>query len=308
MWALLACAGGGGDGGPRPDPDPTTAHSGSHPLHSAPDDPPHSGAPHSALEVPDFAEPGPSTFTERDERWQPPGCGREVARRFFVPDAPATAVTVIVAHGFARTQDEVVDLARHLASWGIPAATTTSCHAFPFDNSPTQDAVDLRLLADDAGAAERLFVGHSAGGLRAVLAGAAEPQVAGVLGLDLVDLGALAATAAPSVAAPLAGLAGEPSRCNALGEGAAVYAAVPGSPLLHVTDADHCDFEWPTDELCEVACNDPADLPEAQVQATVRGFATAWVVWRAGVDPLGEEYWVPGGAAYEAGLASGAIR
>jgi pimeloyl-ACP methyl ester carboxylesterase len=231
-----------------------------------------------------------------------------VPRTKYVPDTAVTDTWVVLAHGFSRTEGAVEGLARHLASWGVPVVTTTSCHATPLDNDPQQDAADLVALADWVAAPSRLFVGHSAGGLRSVLAGAADPDAVGVLGLDLVDVFRLAETAAPTVTVPFAGVAGEPYDCNSEGNGDDVFAAAPGSTLLHVTDADHCDFEWPTDVLCTALCSEPGEVPPEEVRAVIHGLATAWVLWRAGAEPGGEESWVPGGRVYDALVASGAVR
>lgn len=283
-------------------PSTTTSSSGPTDTAEAPVD---SGTPPAT--VPDFSQPGPGTFVETAELWSPGGlCVTPTTT--YVPDTPATAVTVVLAHGFSRTEGAIEDLARHLATWGVPVVTLTMCHATPLTNDPEADAADLIALADRVGAGDRLYVGHSAGGLRSVLAGVDDPLAIGVLGLDLVDVFRLAERAAPDLTVPFAGVAGEPYDCNSDGNGDAVFAAAPGSTLLHVTDADHCDFEWPTDWMCTALCDQPGARSDADIRAVVRGTATAWVVWRSGADPRGEAYWTAGGSVHDALVASGAVR
>lgn len=306
MWTWwIACRG----PEPRSDGPPPVDHTAA-PAATHTGDPPPSppATAHTAAPTPDWSLGGPHAVTESSDRWNPAGGRCEVPRTTFVPDTPVTDAWVVLAHGFSRTQGAVADLAHHLASWGVPVVTTTSCHATPLDNDPAQDATDLRELADRVGAGPRLYVGHSAGGLRAVLAAAGDPAAVGVLGLDLVDAFHLAEDAAPSVSAPMDGLAGEPYACNSNGNGDAVFAAAPAALLLHVVDADHCDFEWPTDLGCTAFCAQPGDRAPADVQDVIHGMATAWVLWRAGAEPAGEAYWLPGGAVHDALIAGGALR
>lgn len=280
-------------------PTPTPADSGVAPTDSGTATPPGP--------APDFSQPGPGSFVETGDLWNPSGrCVTPTTT--YVPDAPTTAVTVVLAHGFSRTEGAVEDLARHLASWGVPVVTATMCHATPLTNDPDADAADLIALADRVGAGDRLFVGHSAGGLRSVLAGAEDPLAIGVFGLDLVDVFHLAERAAPDLTVPFAGVAGEPYDCNSDGNGDAVFAAAPGATLVHVTDADHCDFEWPTDWMCTALCDQPGARSDADIRGVVRGMATAWVLWRSGADPRGADYWTAGDQPFDALVASGAIR
>jgi pimeloyl-ACP methyl ester carboxylesterase len=212
----------------------------------------------------------------------------------YVPVGGATDAAVVLSHGFSRTEAQMVDLATRIASWGVPVVTTTLCHSTPLDNDPDQDAADLVALADQVGAARRLYVGHSAGGLRSVLAAALDPDAIGVLGLDLVDLDAMAADAAPGLAMPVDGLLGEPYSCNEDGNGLAVYAAAADSEALRVVDADHCDFESPTNWLCTTFCDVTNDtFDDDQVRDAITGLAAGWTTWRSGVDPTASAWWQP---------------
>ncbi|MEQ1569749.1 MAG: hypothetical protein ABMA64_29205, partial [Myxococcota bacterium] len=219
-----------------------------------------------------------------------------------------TDAVVILAHGFSRSEAQMVDLAAHVASWGIPVATQSMCHATPFDNDPDTDAAALVALADQVGAGRRIYLGHSAGGLRSVLAAAADPTAIGVLGLDLVDAANEALDAAPTLAVPLYGLQGEPSSCNADGNGWAVVDAAATSVALGVVDADHCDFESPTNALCTTFCSAAGDtFGDPEIHDVIFGLATAFVVWQSGVEPAAEGWWDPQGDGYKVLVASGAV-
>jgi pimeloyl-ACP methyl ester carboxylesterase len=255
---------------------------------------------------PDYAQPGPlSVQISSGQRSSGPGC--LLSWTLFQPEAPAD-VLVVLTHGFSRDQDVLADLAEHLASHGLPVVTASLCHSTPFDNDPDQDAQDLVALADELGPSQRLYAGHSAGGLRSVLAAAADPGAVAVLGLDLVDTQDLALDAAPTLAVPLYGLLGEPSSCNSDSNGLPVYDATPGAVPLLVVDADHCDFESPTDWMCTTFCDAPGQqFSDPQIQTTVRGLATALLLWRSGLSEDASSWWTEGGASYEALLDMGAI-
>jgi hypothetical protein len=53
------------------------------------------------------------------------------------------------------------------------------------------------------------------------------------------------------------GVAGEPTSCNADGNGRRVYAASDRAVVRRIEGAGHCDFEAPSDRLCELVCEDP---------------------------------------------------
>ena len=182
--------------------------------------------------------------------------GCRYAYRVYEPVRAAGRATVLLGHGFLRDQDTLVDLARALANAGFPTATLDFCNMRPWSGNHERNARDLVALAGRLDANDVVYAGFSAGALAAVLAGAADPAARGVVTLDLVDQGELAARALDTLDAPLVGLQGPPSACNANGSGQRVFGARPDAPLATLAGASHCEFESPTNRLCEIACGD----------------------------------------------------
>ncbi len=255
----------------------------------------------------DFAATGPYPVTSDGDTLNPSGwC--YVPYTVFTPTGAPAAPTVILLHGFSRTPSVMADLASHIASWGLTVATPGLCHSTPLDSDPPQDVAELQDFKAIIGATDVIWVGHSAGGLRSVLSAQSDPQTVAVLGLDLTDGDDHAIDAAPSLTVPLGGLVGEPGTCNSNGNGADVYAAAPTATAVRVTEADHCDFESPTDWMCTMLCEEAnSQFTVDEVRETIRGMATAYLVWQAGLDPRGEDWWTEGGAEYDALVGSGAI-
>ena len=189
--------------------------------------------------------------------------GCRYAYRVYAPLAAAEAgagspgsVTVLLGHGFLRDQDTLVGLARALANAGFRVVTLDFCNMRPWNGHHARNARDLVALAARVGAADVVYAGFSAGALAALLAAADDPRARGVVTLDLVDQGGLGADALARLDAPLIGLQGPPSRCNADGGGGRVFARRPAAPLETLPGASHCEFESPSDGLCELLCGD----------------------------------------------------
>lgn len=180
--------------------------------------------------------------------------------RVFEPATPP-AGAVVIGHGFLRDQDREVGLARALANGGYRAVTLDFCNMRPWNGHHVRNAADMRELAREHGLPGRnVYAGFSAGALAALLAGADDPEALGVVALDLVDQAGLGADAVTRLRVPLLGIAGPPAACNAEGNGRPIFATGgprprPGS-LDSVAGATHCDFEQPTDWLCELACGE----------------------------------------------------
>lgn len=226
----------------------------------------------------------------------------------FTPTGAPAAPTVMLAHGFQRYAGVMEALGEHFASWGLTTVTMDLCHSTVLDSDPPADAALLLELGDELGVGDVIYAGHSAGGLRSVLAAVQDPDAVAVLGLDLVDGDDLALDGAPALTVPLRGLAGEATGCNSDGNGLGVYAASPDGGVVRVTEADHCDFEDPTDWLCAILCpGTNAQFTDDEIRAAVRALATAYLLWQSGLDPQGEDWWTPGSPVHDAFLASGAI-
>lgn len=180
------------------------------------------------------------------------GCTIETTR--FLPRRPRTQVPVILAHGFLRDQGRMAGLARALAYHGIPAVTLNLCNSRPWDGRPIRNGLDMIAVARRMGARSVVYAGFSAGGLAALVAGRLDRQALGVLTLDLVDNGGIGTGMARALDRPLIGLAGDPAACNARNNGRGVFATARRARLTPIAGASHCDFESPTDWLCESLC------------------------------------------------------
>jgi pimeloyl-ACP methyl ester carboxylesterase len=180
--------------------------------------------------------------------YRPPATHRTTAARPLV----------ILGHGFLRSQKHMAGLAMAIAEAGIPAATIGFCNMRPWNGRHQQNGSDMIALASrlapTVGAEATLYAGFSAGGLAALIAARRDPGSLGVVTLDLVDAEGLGRRAAAGLRKPLVGLMGEPTNCNAHGNGRAVFGASPQSALHAIAGATHCDFEAPTDRICKLLC------------------------------------------------------
>jgi len=192
------------------------------------------------------------------------GCNFEY--RHYIPLRPTTHTTIILGHGFLRNQDTLINLSRAFANEGIPIATLNFCNMRLWNGNHVKNAADMRSLAHSLDTIDDvIFAGFSAGALAALLA--ADEQTQAVLTLDLVDQSGLGLAAAQQLNVPMLGLHGPPHRCNANNNGLDVFAASQDS--LHaittrselIPNASHCEFESPSNWLCERACGDSASDP-----------------------------------------------
>lgn len=187
-------------------------------------------------------------------RYSASGC--QYQYRVFQPDAPITRTSVVLGHGFLRDQDNMVGLSRAIANQGIQVVTLDFCNMRPWNGHHQRNAQDMRDLANMLNiAGDVIYAGFSAGALAAVLASSETTRA--ILALDLVDQADQGKTAIANLQIPLIGLAGPPSSCNANSNGDALFTARPQafvSRLDRISGASHCDFESPTNWLCEAAC------------------------------------------------------
>ena len=265
--------------------------------------------------MPDLSTTGPYQVKSSTDRFEANQNCSTFSTTYLPVDAPE-APPVVLVHGFSRYESVHAELAAHWASWGLPVSTMTLCHSYVLDNDPEQDAADMTALSNQLGGGPVIYAGHSAGGMRSVLAAANDPKSIAVLGLDLVDYapdgssGAyLGQQKAAKLKVPLYGVHGESTDCNDSDIGLQVYAAAPDSSVLRVTEADHCDFESPTDWLCTLLCQaENASFSDEEISTTVRDLTTAFLLWQSGLEPRGEAWWKAGEEPYEALKSSGAIR
>lgn len=174
--------------------------------------------------------------------------------RMYRPAAATSDGLVILAHGFLRAKEQMDGTARALARSGIATATIDFCNARPWNGRHLQNGRDMVRLARKLKADPVVYAGFSAGALAALVAGHRDPKSTGVIALDLVDQGGLGLRLAKELDIPLIALMGEPSACNAQGNGLPVVAASPRGRVETVAGAGHCDFESPTNWLCNLIC------------------------------------------------------
>lgn len=255
----------------------------------------------------DYAADGPWPVSSQDGD-TPLSTGCDMAWTRFSPQDAAAAPAVVLAHGFARSRANMAGWGEHLASWGLDVVTPDLCHATFTDADHAQNGLDLLALSEALELAAPLYAGHSAGGLAAFLAAAQSADSLGVLGLDPVDSGDLGLEAAPALAAPAYAVIGESSLCNAANNGAGMVLAAPDGRVLRAVEADHCDFEDPTDEVCTALCQASDDASDdAGIHDVIGRLATGFLLARAGLDPSGLDAWSVGSESYEAEIAAGAI-
>jgi dienelactone hydrolase len=182
--------------------------------------------------------------------------------RLYRPSVAETDGLVVLAHGFLRGKERMHGLARALAAAGMPTVTLDLCNQRPWDGGHYRNGLDMVAIARALEAPRVLYAGFSAGGLAALVAARQDPSAVGVLALDLVEDRKLGERTARGLDKPLIGLMGEPSACNAEGNGVAVIAASPLGRVESVPGAGHCEFESPTDWLCRLVCPSAGRYPD----------------------------------------------
>jgi len=220
---------------------------------------------------------------------------------------PVTAVEppyVVLGHGFARNVDVMIGWARHFASWGVEVILPSLCHYGMFNGvDHPMNAKNMKEIAEHHGATEVVYAGHSAGGLAAIIAASTDDNAIGALGLDATDTEGLfgvpdfiGQTYAINVKSPVFFIRGEPSSCNSDNNGLELFRLTPVHRIIKVVDADHCDFEKPTDFMCEVSCgNNQASHTDEQVRTVITALSTAAIMSLTGLSDDGRRVWTQEG-------------
>lgn len=231
-----------------------------------------------------LAAPGAIAWSVATEGTLPSVTGCAVAYQVFEPADPGAA-TVVWTHGFLRDGRSMRGWGELAASHGLRSVVVSTCASSPFAGRHDRNAADLRavaaaVLGPDAPV---VYAGFSAGGLASLLAAADDPRAVGVLGLDPVDSGGLAA-GATDLATPALFLFGDPSSCNAQGNLRPTAEALPDARVVPLGYATHGDFELPHDPLVDRLCGraEPAAFRDA-LRAAIRGLAIGWLLERAEV-------------------------
>jgi len=205
----------------------------------------------------------------------------------YRPARTETRAMVILAHGFMRDLTSMRGWAAHWASYGVPVTVMSMCNSRWFNGHHDRNASDLVALARALHSGPLLYAGFSAGGLAAYLAAAQDPRTLAYLGLDSVDSGKLALSAAEGFSVPGLFLLGEPSACNADSNILETIVATPNCTALRIRHATHCHFENPYDPRCERICGRVQSEEASEVLAeTIRILATAWILAQTQKNPL----------------------
>lgn len=175
--------------------------------------------------------------------------------RVYGAERPGRALAVVIAHGFMRTGEFMEGWARALEHTGTTAVTVDMCASSVVGGRHADNAADLVALRRALGIESVVYVGVSAGGLAALIAASLDAEATrGVLLLDPTNAGGQARRAASRIDAPVAALVAKPQVCNAWRNIDPALETLRDATILRIDRASHCDFEWPTDAFCRVAC------------------------------------------------------
>ncbi len=208
--------------------------------------------------------------------------GCELRYRVHRPAAPTAAPVVLIGHGFMRDGSFMQGWADAFTAAGLTAVTLDFCASSATDGRHADNGADLvavrRALLED----EAIYVGVSAGGLAALIAASSDPAgTRGVLLLDPTNAGGQARRAAGRVHAPVAALVAKSQVCNAWRNIDPALQTLRDVTIVAIDRASHCDFEWPSDRFCRVAC----------AQSRIRDIAVGFVSAVADASPSGMADW-----------------
>jgi dienelactone hydrolase len=194
----------------------------------------------------------------------------------YRPASGAEEGVAVVAHGFTRSRARHRDLGRALAAAGVVAVVPdlpSVVNLWGNGDALARFVQDLENGAVPALAVKRehvVLIGTSAGGLASLLAAAQLPRLAGWIGLDPVDRTGSGTRAAAQLRSPSIVMLAEPSMCNLLASGRSIADALPARwRTVDVTDASHCDFEDPTNNLCQAMCGRSSDATREEIRNEV---------------------------------------
>ena len=242
--------------------------------------------------------------------------GQSIEYRLYNPANIDYTTQLTFVHGFSRNMDSYHELAEHYASWGLGVITLNLLYSSIFDNDPLQDAIDLREVSDYfSDGRPVIYVGHSAGAMRAIVAASEDTNAIAILGLDLTD-GAyedsggefLGLMHANMLSIPVWGLLGESSSCNAYGNGLNVYLEAENGNAISISEADHCDFEFPTNFVCTLLCQEENEtFQESDIKSIILNLSTSYLLYHSGYVADINLFWTPGNYYYDDLIGEGAI-
>ena len=242
--------------------------------------------------------------------------GQSIEYTFYKPAEINHTTQVTLVHAFSRNMNSYHELAEHYSSWGLGVITMNLLHSSIFDNDPLQDAIDLRELSINfSDGRPVIYVGHSAGAMRAIVAAAEDTNAIAILGLDLTD-GAyedsggefLGLMYANMLSIPIWGMLGESSSCNAYGNGLNVYLEAENGNAISISEADHCDFEFPTNFVCTLLCQEENEMySENGIKSIILNLSTSFLLHHNDNMTDLNLFWIPGNYYYDDLIDQGAI-
>jgi hypothetical protein len=240
---------------------------------------------------PDYRKKGPVRF-DKTEGSLISHTGCEVIYSRFRPQNTAADFRVVLGHGFLRSKQRMEYLAQHLAGWGIEVVSVEFCNSKLWAGHHDRNGADMVAVSQDLRTAKAIYMGFSAGGLAALAASNLDVDTQAFFGLDMVDNLSLGKQIALQIKIPLYGLIADPSACNADNNGLGVYAIASRAFILKVEDATHCHFEFPLDAKCTIVCGrGEKRYSRQEIQQTILGLTTAFVLWQTGIDPSAASWW-----------------
>jgi pimeloyl-ACP methyl ester carboxylesterase len=213
-------------------------------------------------------------------------------RVYRAATTPQPMPAALIAHGFLRNGEFMRGWAEALAAAGLTAVTVDLCASSSPDGRHADNGADLVALRRTLGIRDVVYVGVSAGGLAALVAASLDRDATrGVLLLDPTNAGGQARAAAGRVSAPVAALVARPQICNAWRNIDRALETLADVTIVKMGRVSHCDFEWPTDRFCRVACVTLRVDDDAVAQARIRAAGLGFVEAVARNDPHALSQW-----------------
>lgn len=242
-------------------------------------------------DIPDFSKHGRYGFSLTKAKYNVhESCAMHYTR--YQPDK-TDPVLVVLSHGFSRNRGHMRKWAEHLASWGFSVLTPNHCHINPSDVNPVLAAEELVTLSSTMDSTRVIYAGFSNGGAVSIIAGAQDPKAIAVVGLDTTEAYTNPTTPfAQRISIPVYGLIGEPSGCNASGNGRALYAQISNVHTRKIQTADHCDFENPSGGFCYMFCSGPHPMfSRAELRQNIISLTTAAMLAESENNSWGRIWW-----------------
>ncbi len=220
---------------------------------------------------------------------------RDCDLRYRIHPAPTSGrqPVALIAHGFLRDGEFMTGWAEALARSGTTAVTVDLCASATVNGRHADNGADLVALRRWLAIESVVYVGVSAGGLAAMIAASLDPDATrGLLLLDATNAGGQARTAAARVRAPVAAMVAKPQLCNAWRNIDPALQTLADATIIRIDNASHCDFEWPTNAFCRVAClSTGRDETHRRAEARIRDVGLSFIEAIAAGEPEALSRW-----------------